>query len=267
MIIIDTSLLIWNNTENQNNYEVLEFFIGICYLFEMIIKMFAYGLILNDDSYLRNKWNILDFSIAISIILYRFFLLYAAIDLGILRNFVILRLLRIKSFDVILERLYYVTKDLLKIYFFVFFILLTLAILTLHFWSGILKYRCLNTVTGIIDNSGACGNSICGFQEICIKSLNNFDNGITNFDNIFSAFLQNLKIITLNNWTISLFLVHKAFISFAIVIFIFLIVVGNFIILNLILAVLKVKYSEVSKNDYSKKKKKFLTLRKSENFC
>lgn len=235
-------------------YSLVEFLIGMYYMFEMITKVFAYGFIMNSDSYLRNKWNILDFSIVLSIISYRFSSFYLQIDLGIFRNFVVLRLLRIKSFDIILERLYFVMKDLLKIYLFVFFVLITLSILNLHLLSGFLKYRCMSKLTGFIMVDEACGNYLCENEEICVNSLDNFDNGITNYDNIFSSFLQLLKIITFSNWTDSLFLIHKAFIRFAIFIFIILIVVGNFIILNLILAVLKVKYSEgVYKIQYSNK--------------
>ena len=244
LIIIDTTLLIWNQSLKNDIYQEIEFIIGAYYLFEMSSKILAYGFLINSDSYLRNKWNILDFSIAISIIFSRFFAFYTNVDLTIFRNLVVLRLLRIKSFDLILERLYFVMKDYLKTLFFVWSILISLAILCLHLLSGFLKYRCLNEITGLVLNDVLCGNYVCDIGYVCIKSLNNVDNGVSNFDNIFSSFMQTLKIITFNNWTDSLLLIQKTFFQFSIILFLILIIVGNFIVLNLILAILKVKYSE-----------------------
>jgi hypothetical protein len=40
-------------------------FLGI-YTIEMVLKILGYGLILNNGSYLRDAWNILDFVIVLS---------------------------------------------------------------------------------------------------------------------------------------------------------------------------------------------------------
>lgn len=245
LIILDTMLLIWSESLKGDLYILIEVMIGFYYSFEMITKILAFGFILNSDSYLRNKWNILDFSIAMSIIFSRAAAFYMGLDFGIFRNFVVLRLLRVRSFDIILERLYFVMTDLFKTLFFVWCILIILGIVSLHLLSGLLKYRCMEILTGIIQNDAICGNYLCQPFEVCVKSLDNIDNGVSNYDNIFSSMLQLLKIITFNNWTDSVFVVQQAFLlRFSLLFFLMLIFVGNFIVLNLILAILKVKYTE-----------------------
>jgi len=155
-----------------------------------------------------------------------------------------LRLLRVKSFDLILERLYFVMTDLFKTFFFVFSVLVSLAVLNLHLFSGFLKYRCMKLSTGFLEENGVCGNYRCGVDETCVKSLDNLDNGVSNYDNIFSSLIQLFKIITFNNWTDSLYVIQKSFTNYIFLFFLLLIVLGNFVVLNLILAILKVKYSE-----------------------
>jgi len=268
LIIIDTMLLVWSESLTDDIYLLIEFLIGIYYSFEMITKIFAYGLIFNSDSYLRNKWNILDFSIALSIIFSRSFYLIMGLDFGVFRNLVVLRLLRVRSFDLILERLYFIMKDLFKTLFFVCCILTILGTVNLHLLSGILKYRCMDLLTGATHDDELCGNYACEITQICIQSLNNLDNGVSNYDNIFSSMLQLLKIITFNNWTDSVFLVQKTFLQFSFLYFLLWIIVGNFIVLNLILAILKVKYSEgVSKIENANKMiYKVFDFRKIKNY-
>jgi len=58
----------------------------------MFIKIFAYGFVLNRDSYLRDFWNIFDFLIIIAT--YISFLLDGMVNLAVLRTFRILRPLR-----------------------------------------------------------------------------------------------------------------------------------------------------------------------------
>jgi len=62
----------------------------------MVLKIFAFGFVLNTNSYLRDFWNILDFLIII--VVYISFIIDGFVNLSILRILRILRPLRTISF-------------------------------------------------------------------------------------------------------------------------------------------------------------------------
>ena len=77
-----------------------------------------------------------------------------------------------------------------------------------------------------------------------MKFLTNPDYGISNYDNLLTSCLQVFKIITSDDWTSSMFIIQKTFTKFVWIYYVSLVVFGNFFMMNLILAVLKVKYGE-----------------------
>ena len=90
---------------------------------------------------------------------------------------------------------------------------------------------------------------------------------MSNFDSLINSSLQVIRIITLNNWTYLMNNIYRTFNAFSFFYFISLVVIGNFFILNLILGVLKIKYSSyhkkiIEKNALQKKKYDLKKLKK-----
>jgi len=150
---------------------------------------------------------------------------------------------------------------LLDVFIILLFFFLTYAIAGLQLFSGVLKYRCLQSSTGLLPDADAiCGNVECDPGSICSKGLENVYDGLINFDNISSSFLQVLFIITLDGWTVIMYSIQMSVTNYAWVYFISLVIIGSFVLTNLTLAVIKVKFSEIHKQliqgETSKKKKK-----------
>lgn len=74
--------------------------------------------------------------------------------------------------------------------------------------------------------------------------------GITNFDNIFSAFLVIFQIITMEGWTTMMYIYMDAFNPEAVKFyFISCVIVCSFFLLNLTIAVMLMEYEQLDKSD------------------
>jgi hypothetical protein len=78
----------------------------------------------------------------------------------------------------------------------------------------------------------------------CGKSLANPNFDMTNFDNIFYSLVNVFQCVTLENWTDIMYKIFGAFTVFTVVYFVLLVFIGSFFLLNLTLAVIKVKFTD-----------------------
>lgn len=112
-------------------------------------------------------------------------------------------------------------------------------------FSGLLKKQCFTEAGGIpFKEAKLCGYADCPDGYICGKMLENPDYGVTNFDNILSSFMMVFQCVTLEGWSDIMFALVRTFSIFVFVYFVALIFVGSFFLLNLTLAVIKVKYND-----------------------
>lgn len=98
--------------------------------------------------------------------------------------------------------------------------------------------------TGRFEGQPSCGGTLCPTGFECVRSLNNPDSGVTNYDNIFFGLLQTLRLVTLDNWTDLQHLLQDGLSENVWLYTVIIVVCGNFVVMNLILTVLKVKYTE-----------------------
>jgi hypothetical protein len=77
-----------------------------------------------------------------------------------------------------------------------------------------------------------------------IDPSNYTDNVVVNFDNIIYSSLQVFLIITLDGWTDTMYNIQKTFSNYSWAYFVTLVIIGTFVLLNLTLAVVKVKFTE-----------------------
>ena len=81
-----------------------------------------------------------------------------------------------------------------------------------------------------------------------------------NFDDLPDSFLRVILTITLDYWTAIMYYIQKSVTNYAWIYFVSLVIMGNYILINLTLAVIKVKFSEahsiiINEKDKPKKKK------------
>ena len=66
-------VILWNSlylatqdTESSNEVSTIDIIFLTIYTIEMILKILAFGFVLNKDSYLRDSWNVLDFVVVVT---------------------------------------------------------------------------------------------------------------------------------------------------------------------------------------------------------
>eukprot|EP00347_Sterkiella_histriomuscorum_P004762 403359206 len=246
----DTSIVTWRDQ--------LDTFFSVLYFFEFFLKIFGQGFIFNKGAYLRDYWNILDFMVVIQMVLQ--ILIETGLKLQVLRAFRVLRPLRtitsIEGLKLLVSALISalpLLRDTIIILLFFFFIF---AIGALQVLSGDLTNRCFNLETGRIHKLDLiCGaTTSCPPGYICGMKLLNPNMGVSNFDNIFYSLLTIFQGVTLEGWSYIMLYVMKSTHYLVFLIFIPIVFVGAFFLLNLTLAVINYKFTEAHKFYLDKKK-------------
>jgi hypothetical protein len=146
----------------------------------MSLKILALGFIFNPGAYLRDPWNILDFTI-VSTAYLQYVLQGSSFSLSGLRVFRVLRPLRsisnIPGLRLIVSSLLGSIKLLRDTLIILFFFFLIFAIAGLQLLAGVLKRRCVQIETGIpAANDNFCGGYlICPDGYFCGKRFENPD--------------------------------------------------------------------------------------------
>ena len=217
----------------------------------MILKIFGFGLFLSRNSYFRNGWNILDFLVITGLVL-SYSEIFPSLDFSILRSLRLLGPLRtIASFtrlQIILSALFSAMPLFFDALIILLFFYSIYAIIGLQLFSGILKFRCMDLKSGLQKTDELCGDLSCPGETFCVKALKNVDLDLINFDNVFSCFLQVIFIVTLDSWSTIMYSIQKAFTNYAWIYFISLVLFGSYMMNNLLLAIIKVKFSESQAN-------------------
>lgn len=219
----------------------------------MIFKILSMGFILNKGSYLRDAWNILDFTIIASGYV-GMLLSGSGVNLSVLRSFRVIRPLRtissVQGLRVIVSSLINAVPLLRDSILVLFFFFMIFAIAGCQLFTGALKNRCFNEDTGIIDpDIPFCGGGQgCRPTYYCGKSNENPSNGASNFDNVFFSLMQVFQIVTMEGWTALMVPLMQSVGTWIFVYFYPIIFIGSFFLLNLTLAVIKAKFTEEMNN-------------------
>ncbi|XP_060087546.1 LOW QUALITY PROTEIN: voltage-dependent L-type calcium channel subunit alpha-1S [Heteronotia binoei] len=254
----------------NSRLEKLEYFFLIVFAIEAVLKIIAYGFLFHADAYLRNGWNVLDFTIVFlgvfTVILERISVMESALlsgqggfDVKALRAFRVLRPLRlvsgVPSLQVVLNSIIKAVLPLFHIAVLVVFMLIIYAIVGEELFKGKMHKTCYFIGTDIIatvenEKPSPCTNS--GHGRHC--TINGSEcrgwwpgpnNGITHFDNIGFAMLTVYQCISMEGWTQVLYWVNDAIGNeWPWIYFVSLILLGSFFILNLILGVLSGEFTK-----------------------
>jgi hypothetical protein len=223
------------------------------YTIEMVFKIVSMGFILNPGSYLRDAWNILDFTIIASGYV-GMLMQGSGANLSVLRSFRVIRPLRtissIQGLRIIVASLINAVPLLRDSILVLTFFFLIFAIAGCQLFTGALKNRCFNEETGIIDPEiDYCGGgNSCRPGYYCAKSNENPSNGATNFDNVMFSLMQVFQIVTMEGWTAIMVPLQQSVGTWIFIYFYPIIFIGSFFLLNLTLAVIKAKFTEEMNN-------------------
>ncbi|XP_077337609.1 voltage-dependent L-type calcium channel subunit alpha-1S isoform X2 [Lithobates pipiens] len=260
------------DTNSTNSVlEKVEYIFLFIFTIESFLKIVAYGFILHTDAYLRNGWNILDFTIVsvgvFSVVLEQISKLQglpapgksSGFNVKALRAFRVLRPLRlvsgVPSLQVVLNSIIKAMVPLLHIALLVFFMIIIYAIVGLELFSGKMHKTCYfkdTDITATVDNEKPAPCSSTGQGRQC--TINGSEcrgwwpgpnNGITHFDNFGFAMLTVYQCITMEGWTEVLYWVNDAIGNeWPWIYFVSLILLGSFFVLNLVLGVLSGEFTK-----------------------
>uniref|UniRef100_A0A3Q0QXQ4 Voltage-dependent L-type calcium channel subunit alpha n=1 Tax=Amphilophus citrinellus TaxID=61819 RepID=A0A3Q0QXQ4_AMPCI len=257
-----------SNSTNQE-LETVEYAFLIIFTIETFLKIIAYGLVMHQNSYVRNGWNMLDFVIVIVGVVLEMITKDAdsggqsggkpgGFDVKALRAFRVLRPLRlvsgVPSLQVVLNSIIKAMVPLLHIALLVLFVIIIYAIIGLELFIGKMHATCYvtETVVRTVKKEEPAPCAISGHGRhcllngtVCREGWQGPNNGITNFDNFLFAMLTVFQCITMEGWTDVLYWMNDAM-GFELpwVYFVSLVIFGSFFVLNLVLGVLSGEFSK-----------------------
>uniref|UniRef100_A0AAR2LPU7 Voltage-dependent L-type calcium channel subunit alpha n=1 Tax=Pygocentrus nattereri TaxID=42514 RepID=A0AAR2LPU7_PYGNA len=254
-----------DSNSTNHDLETVEYAFLIIFTIETFLKIIAYGLVMHQNAYVRNGWNMLDFVIVV-IGLFSVVLEVLTKDGGsqeaegfdvkALRAFRVLRPLRlvsgVPSLQVVLNSIIKAMVPLLHIALLVLFVIIIYAIIGLELFIGKMHATCFITGSDFIAEDEPAPCAVNGHGRTC--SINGTEcregwhgpnGGITNFDNFMFAMLTVFQCITMEGWTDVLYWVNDA-IGWETpwIYFVSLIILGSFFVLNLVLGVLSGEFSK-----------------------
>ncbi|CAH1103422.1 unnamed protein product [Psylliodes chrysocephalus] len=249
-----------NTDSNTTNaiLEKVEYVFLVIFTTECVMKILAYGFLMHPGAYLRNGWNLLDFTIVviglITTVLQN--LSKETFDVKALRAFRVLRPLRlvsgVPSLQVVLNSILRAMVPLLHIALLVLFVIIIYAIIGLELFSGKLHSTCYDNSTGKeMDEPHPCGvDEGVGFDcsqlnMVCKEGWTGPNDGITNFDNFGLSMLTVFQCITLEGWTDVLYNIQDSLgRTWQWIYFVSMVILGAFFVMNLILGVLSGEFSK-----------------------
>nr|XP_043878898.1 calcium channel, voltage-dependent, L type, alpha 1D subunit, a isoform X14 [Solea senegalensis] len=269
-----------DSNSTNHDLETVEYAFLIIFTIETFLKIIAYGLVMHQNAYVRNGWNMLDFVIVvIGLFSVALELLTkeekaeaegevphpsmhghggkpGGFDVKALRAFRVLRPLRlvsgVPSLQVVLNSIIKAMVPLLHIALLVLFVIIIYAIIGLELFIGKMHATCYVAGSDAITEEESAPCAISGHGRLC--ALNGTEcregwqgpnNGITNFDNFLFAMLTVFQCITMEGWTDVLYWMNDAM-GFELpwVYFVSLVIFGSFFVLNLVLGVLSGEFSK-----------------------
>uniref|UniRef100_A0A672U3Y6 Voltage-dependent L-type calcium channel subunit alpha n=1 Tax=Strigops habroptila TaxID=2489341 RepID=A0A672U3Y6_STRHB len=254
----------------NSSLEKIEYAFLIFFAIEAMLKIIAYGFLFHTDAYLRNGWNVLDFSIvSLGLITMTLEKVNAkeggssggkgGFDVKALRAFRVLRPLRlvsgVPSLQVVLNSIIKAMVPLLHIALLVLFMIIIYAIVGQELFKGRMHKTCYYLGTDMIATVGSekpapCTSSGHGRHctingTECRSGWPGPNNGITHFDNFGFAMLTVYQCITMEGWTEVLYWVNDAIGNeWPWIYFVSLILLGSFFVLNLVLGVLSGEFTK-----------------------
>ncbi|XP_075683458.1 sodium channel protein type 5 subunit alpha-like [Rhinoderma darwinii] len=258
-------------------------FTGI-YTFESLIKILARGFCLKEFTFLRDPWNWLDFSVIVMAYATEFVDLGNVSALRTFRVLRALKTISvIPGLKTIVGALIQSVRKLADVMILTVFCLSVFALIGLQLFMGHLKQKCVRNYTeynrSLSDNffwgtdnltwssynefindekniyikNGTkdpllCGNSSdagkCPEGFICLKVGRNPNYGYTSFDTFGWAFLSLFRLMTQDYWENLYQQTLRASGKTYMIFFVFVIFLGSFYLVNLILAVVAMAYEE-----------------------
>lgn len=238
----------------------LEIAFMIAYFVEMVLKILAMGLVFYRNSYLRDPWNWLDMFVVFASAASLFgFSIGTSSDKPIyFSSLKIIGPLKTLNTFPKLKTLIRAIVDsipaLMEIILIIMMIFGVFAIVGVRLFSGSLSQRCMDLKLGKVsdkfDADLICGGTKqCQPGYACVRYGNNPVSGIFSFDNILEAYMTVFVITTLEGWSMVQYYLIQTYSWFVVIYVDIVVIIGAFILLNLALAIIVEKFTEIQEEN------------------
>ena len=255
---IITSCVIVKNSRSQkgydmsNPYALVDLLMNIIFGIEALLKITTYGFVMHRGSYLRNKWNVIDFMIlvggATSDLVLMFSKTEKSVSVKVLRLFRVMRPLRLivryDSLKVVLDTILTSFKTLMHVLFFMLLIIVMYAIVGIELFQGAFQTTCTDVTSGkISEPTTLCNikdyNSCIDLKKsVCKQGVPDPKSSVS-FDSIGYSLLTVIQVITMEDWMFiadKLNPVRNSFITY--IYFISLVFIGGYFAVGLLMGIL-----------------------------
>ena len=188
-LAVDT--YIEKGTDAYTTSQSVDNIINLIFLAEMMTKIFAMGLIMDEGSYLRESWNRLDFFIVMSSMVD---MLTANLEIGIVKLMRVLRVLRPlrfinsnKDLKMVVVALLESVNPILSVMIVIAIIFLIFAILGMNFFGGKFFYCSIDPYVHMTENN-------------CRKNQGQWSKYDFNFDDVGQGMLSLFVVSNLEAW-------------------------------------------------------------------
>ena len=236
---------------------MLEMVFFIIYLIEMLLKITSAGFLFNRGAYLRDPWNIMDFTIILASVLIMGQSAQSesgstSINLSSLRTIRILRPLRtintVKKLKTLVLTVLTSMPYLLDMLAIIIFTVSVFAIAGMQLFRGAFQYQCFEATTGRrgpFDPNQICGGiRNCADGYICGKIGTNPATGIYSLDNFADAYLFVFMVLSTEGWSTACAYLINSVSAYSIVYFMSIILLETWFLFNLALAIISAKFNE-----------------------
>ncbi|KAL4431571.1 hypothetical protein ABPG74_017276 [Tetrahymena malaccensis] len=258
-VIVFNSIMLAKDdpTTNADNNASIDLALLIIYTVEMGLKILAYGFIFAKNAYIKEGWNVIDLIIIVTGWL-PYVVSSNSFNLSALRSLRVLRPLRSISKVKVLNQLVtalFSSIPLLKDAFIILLFFFTVfAIAGLQLFTGQLKTRCIDVYTGIKygdenNNLFVCAQDgdcppVAGTSFVCAKGMVSPNSDFYNFDTFGWSLLNVYVVVSNEGWTTIMYYVMVGFNFFAFIYFFLIVYLGTWLLVNLCMGIIAVKYTE-----------------------
>lgn len=255
----------------------------VIFFIEFLMKIVAYGFILDEHTYLRDPWNWLDFIVVITGLMS--FLPGINANLLALRTFRLIRPLKtihvLPNMRLFISTLIGSLVDLATVFLLMLFFFVIFAILGLSLWAERFHYRC-RTATKPVNGSlpidplyenYLCGDQITcgGHKEMCLNSFKFYPKeiklktiedeekiealnyGLSNYNNIFQSLFVVFSTSTSEGWSNVMNMMMDGYNYYvSLIYFVLCVIINYYFMLNLTVAVLLFNFEQANNNDITR---------------
>ncbi|CAK66104.1 unnamed protein product (macronuclear) [Paramecium tetraurelia] len=230
-----------------SNAILLKLVVIYVYIADQVFRILSKGIIGHKHAYFRVVKNWFDLILTVLQIITTLIPIIDVVDFSPLRLITLLLYLGdfVPGLKIMLQALGKSFKYLVEALIIVIIFGLFFATLGQSLFHGLINYRCLPKQYDSLDDQPwiSCRITSCPDDLVC-QYVSQGPNIPTSFNNVFSSYAQVLRTITMDDWTWVMYFTLKSYGTYIWVYYLLIIFFGGFFGFNLVIAVLKIHYSQ-----------------------